>query len=184
MIRTTGDISARPKFIAIKMEVKGEKPIQRFIKNVGIEGSKLREPLRLFGNYMLTTFGMRFKAEQGRQTWQGLKDTTIKARAKKWGYYRQASAQGAEHLILQWTGTLMRSFTRKGAKGNIFRLSSTELSMGSNIPYAVYHHGPTGKIIPQRRVAFFSDVNRVKLNKFFHEHMLDAIKKSRLKAGK
>lgn len=184
MIRTTGDISARPKFIAIKMEVKGEKPIQRFIKNVGIEGSKLREPLRLFGNYMLTVFSMRFGAEQGRQIWQGLSEGTIKARKRRWGYYRQPSSQGAEHMVLQWTGKLMRSFTRKGAAGNIFILSNRELSMGSNIPYAAYHHGPKGVKMPQRRVAFFSDVNRYNLNKFFHEHILGAIKKSRQRAGK
>lgn len=41
--------------------------------------------------------------------WAALKPTTVKARKKGWGYYRQSSSQGPTAKRLQWTGGFRRS---------------------------------------------------------------------------
>jgi len=48
--------------------------------------------------------------------------------------------------ILERTGDLKRSLTERDAPGAVFRPEPRQLTMGSDVPYAVYHQKGTGKM--------------------------------------
>jgi phage gpG-like protein len=73
------------------------------------------------------------------------------------GGYKQYKQEnfGLTYPILKITGTLEASITKRGAKGNIYNNSNNTLSIGSNIPYGVYHQSDAPrKKIPLRKFLF------------------------------
>ena len=179
MIGTKGGIGAGKKWISFDIEVTGEKQVQRFIQNFGLRSKDMRPPLMDFAKYILKRFADRFKKETGRTKWQPLAESTVLARTKHWGGYRQPSSQGPRHMILQWTGGLMRSFSVQGAEGNVFRVTPSSLEIGSSLKTAAYHHGPKKTKMPQRRVAFLDEKDNYELIKYFHKAMETNIREAR-----
>ena len=91
--------------------------------------------------------------------WRGLKASTIKARARGWGYYgtRLADGASARGPILRWSGRLQRSFKRGGV-AHLRMVSALSLRWGSGVRYGAFHD----KKGPRRRpiLAFRNEFQR------------------------
>ena len=177
-IGPAGGVTAGKEWIKFDFEVAGLKETQRFIKNFGMTASNVKGSLMQFGDYMMTKFAARFKGETGRMAWVQLAPSTVRARERGYGYYAQASRQEARHMILQWTGELLRSFTQKMAYGSVFNVSETSLAVGSMLNKASYHHFGSSRL-PKRQVAFIDRQDNYNLIKIFHTAMEGAIRKAR-----
>jgi hypothetical protein len=72
--------------------------------------------------------------------WARLAPKTVKARTRRWGYYRAAPAAGVgpEAPILVWTGQLRGSYKR-GSSYHLREITSSELRWGTWLPYAAFH---------------------------------------------
>ena len=89
--------------------------------------------------------------------WAPLAASTVKARARRWGTYRQAPTGGAGPTgpILVWTGRLRGSFQR-GSSEHVRLVSSSSLTWGSSVPYGRYHQAG-GARLPRRAMLAFRD---------------------------
>lgn len=81
---------------------------------------------------------------QGGGTWPPLAPSTVRARARRWGYYRKQPAAGVGPTgpILTWSGRLAESLgdpRGRGAPDAFIRMAPTELEQGTLVPYAIYH---------------------------------------------
>ncbi len=63
--------------------------------------------------------------------WQPLRPGTVRER-ERLGY-------GGEHPILWRTGLLARSLAEQGAAGNVSEIGAMSMTVGSDLPYAVFH---------------------------------------------
>ena len=73
--------------------------------------------------------------------WKGLAASTLKARANRWGYYKNGGGSGK---ILDWTGKLKNSRTKKVEKDyGMF---------GFTADYAKYHQEGYGNRPPKRAI--------------------------------
>lgn len=84
------------------------------------------------------------QGKRGGQPWAPLAPSTVRARTKRWGYYRQPPAFGAGPAgpINTWTGRARGSFAR-GHPEHIRDVSDTELTWGSTTPHVVHlQRGP------------------------------------------
>ncbi len=178
MIGGAGGVGVSKGHISFDFEVAGQKQTQRFIKNFGVSVEDCEEPLTEFGVWILKRFKARFRGEHGRTKWSQLAPSTKRARKGGYGHYAEPSTQGPSHMILQWTGELMRSFTQKGAFGNIFRIHKNSMQVGSLLNKASFHHKRHGNR-PARQVAFFDRQDNYQLIKIFHKRIERLIKKER-----
>lgn len=81
-------------------------------------------------------------ASQGQRIgkgWLPLAASTVKARQRRWGYYRNppTSGVGPSAPIAVWTGRLRSSF-HQGGTGHIREISPGTLVWGSGVAYAGY----------------------------------------------
>lgn len=66
---------------------------------------------------------------------------------------RKRSAEPVTHPIMQQTGGLRRSLTRRGAPGAVFSVSRDVVTYGSDLPHALAHQrGVPRRGLPARRV--------------------------------
>jgi len=97
-------------------------------------------------NEIAAVFRDMFK---GQNKWQPLSATTMMARARRMGYYRQTpTTSGVGTLV--WTGRLRDSLGNpRGAHGDSFiSFAPTRLEQGTTVPYAAKHHRGIG--VPRR----------------------------------
>lgn len=91
--------------------------------------------------------------------WPPLAPSTVKARTRRWGYYRQAPTGGAgpTNPILVWRGHLRGSF-RRGHPAHVRVVSPSGLTWGSSVDYAIYHQSTRPRIrLPRRAPVAFRD---------------------------
>lgn len=70
----------------------------------------------------------------------------------RWKPLTRAYAQWKEKKapgkpILELTGTLKRSLTRPNARGSVRRVTEDELTIGTSIPYGIFHQTGTRKMV-------------------------------------
>jgi len=82
-----------------------------------------------------------FREEGKPNAWQGLAPSTLKARARRTGYYRQQPS--GQTGILHWTGRLENS--------NKKTITDTQGKLEKTAPYAKFHQYG-GKNLPQRKM--------------------------------
>ena len=102
--------------------------------------ANLEPVLRQIGLKMQERFAQQFDAE-GTPQWQELAERTRKERKRK-GF-------GQAHPILNRTGALRRSYTKRGTRGSIFKVEKNRVTVGSSIPYAADNQN--GAHIPPKR---------------------------------
>jgi len=67
--------------------------------------------------------------------WPPLAASTLRARARRWGYYGRFAPRGATTIPLDWTGRLRTGFAQ-GSSDHVRQVSATTLRWGSTVPYA------------------------------------------------
>jgi hypothetical protein len=91
--------------------------------------------------------------------WPPLAPSTVKARTRRWGYYRHAPTGGAgpSAPILVWRGQLRGSFGR-GHPQHVRVVSPSGLIWGSSVAYAIYHQSTRPRSrLPRRPPIAFRD---------------------------
>ena len=113
--------------------------------------SDLRFPLNLIADdfYKSEKAIFQLKSPGG---YKDLKPKTKIQKQKKFGFI---------YPILKRTGILERSITRKGAPGNITIITKTTLTVGTSVPYGIFHNSDKPrKKIPQRKFVFIGPESR------------------------
>lgn len=100
-------------------------------------------PFEKAGNKLLLFYGVEVFDMQGvaGESWRNLSAATMRARARHWGYYKQAPVQTGKALV--WTGRLQRGM-RKQVDKNALRIYN-------DVPYFAFHQRAGGRP-PQRRM--------------------------------
>lgn len=73
--------------------------------------------------------------------------------------------RGTASPLLIRTGALRDSFTRRGASGSIEKIDGQALSIGSRLPYAIFHQFGTRRM-PARPIIVLSDERNAKWAEF------------------
>lgn len=127
--------------VAITVEGAG---IQTALLRMGALEERLRNPqpgLELVADVLEAHVADTFASQGGRirRYWRPLAWSTIAARAKRWGYYRQNPTDGVTPTmpVLVWTGRLRGSFHR-GSSYHVRQVTGSELIWGTSLPYARY----------------------------------------------
>jgi hypothetical protein len=84
--------------------------------------------------------------------WPPLAASTLKARARRWGYYGRVAPRGATTIPLDWSGRLRTGFAQ-GSGDHVRQIGATTLRWGSLVPYAGY-------LQPRFPMLGFRDVNQ------------------------
>lgn len=100
-----------------------------------------RSILAVVGADLLRWVDRNFKDEGTEGGWAPLAPSTELQRAQ----------QGRAGKVLQPTGTHLRSSFVQGGQDNVFRLSDTEVAVGTATPFAIYHQEGAA-FLPQRRL--------------------------------
>lgn len=117
---------------------------------------------------------------QGRGRWPPLSPATQKARARRWGYYRQAPAAGVapEGPALMWTGRLRDSLADPRGRGGadaVIRMAPTQLEQGTKVPYAIYHQSQGARSrLPRRPFLDLTQDDVERLEAVYEEFVLNA----------
>lgn len=100
-------------------------------------------------------------------SWQTLRPATVKARRKRWRYYRKPSGAGPEHPMVLWTRRIWNEVKRGGrlAKAKLtvtrtYESSSTESEPTRN-RLVLTHYGDPKMNRPARPIFFIEPGNRM-----------------------
>ncbi len=147
--------------VGLTIDVAGDEALS---KKIGGILDRLRRPLPAYvatANLLEKHVRAVFQTQGKRlgRGWKKLAPSTVKARTKRWGYYRRKApsfgASGASP-ILTWSGNLRLSFARGGA-GHIRQVSQSGLIWGSSVRYGRFHDspGPRAGRLPRRAILDF-----------------------------
>ncbi len=132
-----------PLFANIRVTVDGE-GVREFaveaLKNIddlSYPFTVIAENLRKFEYGVFASEGAKLLGHQ----WKPLTESTVEARAKGWGYYRNrgAGAEGPARRILHWRLALRDSLTEKKGADHIEEITKTSLVFGTQVPHAHFH---------------------------------------------
>jgi len=84
--------------------------------------------------------------------------------------------------ILQRTGALMASLTSSKAAGAVYIAAPRSLTIGSDIPYAVFHQVGAGHL-PQRKEIAFSEAGKRELMKIAQMYLVEIATKVGFRQG-
>jgi len=84
--------------------------------------------------------------------------------------------------ILQRTGALIASLTGASAPGAVYQPQPHSLTIGSTIPYALYHQTGTGRM-PQRKEIVFSEPAKRELMKLAQMYLVEIATKVGFRNG-
>lgn len=148
--------------VTLSIDVHGIEPL---VKNIGGMRRRLRNPApayRVTANLLEKHVAAVFQSQGARLGlgWKALAPSTVKARKRRWGYYRQVPRfrAGPTRPILTWSGRLRWSF-RRGKPGHLRQVSASGLTWGSSVPYGGYHDsaGPRRGSLPRRAILDFQN---------------------------
>lgn len=105
----------------LKIDVRGHEAARQHIEGYGGRARNLRPGFELVAHQLMAAEAALF-ATEGRGQWRRLDPDTLRQRG--------------DHRILRLTGTLERSLTRRGARGQDLHISSDTLRFGTKLPYA------------------------------------------------
>lgn len=139
--------------------------LEEIVERIGGLKERIADPrpaLEIVANLLEAHVAQNFTTQGGHSgtPWPPLADSTVRARTRRWGYYRRwapiSGASGASP-ILQWHGRLSRSF-RRGGVAHIRHVSPSGLTWGSGVAYGIYHQSSRPrKRLPRRPPIAFRD---------------------------
>jgi hypothetical protein len=128
--------------IAVQVDVQGLGPILANLGTIERRAQIASPVLNLIANLLEQHVGAQFttQGQQGGTPWRALRPRTVKARARRWGYYRRPPAPGvgAAFPVLVWSGRMRGSF-RRGSPFHVRVITLRSLLWGTRVPYARYH---------------------------------------------
>lgn len=138
--------------------------LEEIVERIGGLKARAADPapaLEIIANLLEAHVAKTFATEGGHSghPWQPLAESTARARAHRWGHYRQAPASGAgpRHPILVWRGYLRGSFQR-GHPEHVRAVSRSGLTWGSSVDYGIYHQSTRPRTrLPRRAPIEFRD---------------------------
>lgn len=139
--------------------------VQKTLDSVSAACEDLSEPMDEAGDELLEFFGKKTFDSQGSalgERWRALARSTVAARGKRTGYYKQNPVETGKTLV--WTGRLRAGFQKDASKQAI--------RIFNDVPYASYHQNGSGNRPPKRKLlAITSDViaivtKKVKIHAF------------------
>lgn len=125
------------------IDVAGDVQLDRGITRFGDGVSDYRPiwPL-IYGEFQAEVKGQfESQGEQGGQAWAPLSDNPP---GRGYASWKQRHYPGQPILVR--TGELKASLTDPHAPGAVFEPQPKQMTMGSNVPYAIYHQKGTGKM--------------------------------------
>lgn len=143
----------------------GVEEILERIGGIEARAQDLRPALEVTANLLELHVARTFATEGAHSghPWPPLAASTVRARTKRWGYYRRWAPvnAGPTGPVLQWHGRLARSFQRGGV-AHIRVVSPSGLTWGSGVAYGIYHQSTRPrKRLPRRApIAFRDDFQR------------------------
>ena len=146
-------------YITIQFDYDGAQgisSIQRKLASFGQSVEHMEPAWDYIGKQLLRDFAKNFAQEGGvfggYSRWPQLADSTVAARARKYGPWFAA------HPILVNSGKLEASVEQRGASGNVFEVGANSLTIGTTVPYAVYHNSSAPrKRLPRRAIVGLSN---------------------------
>lgn len=148
--------------VAATMTLEGTAPI---LAKFGGMAERLAHPepvLNVVADLLEAHVAATFATTGGRvgRPWTPLAPRTVRARARRWGYYRivaPGAGAAAGGPALRWSGRLAGSF-RRGGVDHVREISATTLRWGSEDPRAKFHQssGPRTHL-PRRPPLAFRD---------------------------
>jgi len=114
----------------VRVNVLGEKIVQRNLNAMAAQAVNMRGPLSDAADLVLQSNELSFNVEG--PGWAPLADSTVQRR-------------GSAHPILEHSGRMKRSLTRRGGESRI-RIQGDLLSIGSKVPYAAFHQTGTRRM--------------------------------------
>lgn len=145
--------------VAVGIKVKGAEQVLRAIAGLEERLARPEPVLHLIADLLEAHVALQFSGEgtRGAKPWAPLSPRTVRAREKRWGYYKRNPSFGAgpSNPILTWTGRLRKSF-QSGQPGNVRRVSASGLTWGSSVPYGRFHQRG-GRRLPRRPPVDFRD---------------------------
>jgi len=149
--------------VTLSIDISG---IEGKVDEIGGIRSRLKNPMPAWlatANLLEKHVGGVFASQgaRGGSLWKPLAASTVKARTKRWGYYRRppAFSAGPTSPVLTWSGRLRRSFRRGGA-GHVRHISASGLTWGSSVRYGIFHDspGPRTGHLPRRAILAFGSI--------------------------
>lgn len=134
----------------------GISSIQRRLATFGQSIEHMEPAWDYIGKQLLRDFAKNFAQEGGvfggYSRWPQLASSTVAERARTMGPWFAA------HPILVRTGRLEASVEQRGASGNVYEVGANSLTIGTTVPYAVYHNSSAPrKHLPRRAIVGLSN---------------------------
>lgn len=148
--------------VAARMSLEGT---ERILARFGGIQERLAHPepaLNIVADLLEAHVAQQFvtQGQRAGRPWAPLRPSTIRARTRRWGYYKRAPRAGvaAAGPVLAWTGELAQSF-HQGSPLHVRTITPTSLTWGSRDPKARFHQGGRGRLRRQP-IAFTSDFQK------------------------
>lgn len=132
-----------------------------FAKDIGDLRDFFSEALDIIAARSDELFASEGSKVEKANPWAPLAPSTIKARERRWGYYKRTPSRPG---VLRWTGNLQENKT--------MTIQTSKASLSWNAPYAVYHQGGGGNLSRRVVVDLSNPTNKMivqALQKLIHE---------------
>lgn len=135
--------------VVLTFDVRGHKQLARNLRvladDIAALGEFFEEALDIIVARSDSIFASRGGNVEKAPSWPPLAPSTIKAREKRWGYYKHTPSRPG---VLRWTGNLQENRER--------HVSDKSGRLTFRAPYAIYHQDGVGKL-PRRVVVDLSN---------------------------
>jgi phage gpG-like protein len=128
----------------------------------------MEEPFGLMAEDFYQTMGRIFSAEgafEERGKWQDL--------SPAYARWKQKHYPGRK--ILELTGRMKLSLVARGSSENVTQITSTEMSLGTVVPYAIFHQKGTPNM-PMRKVIEITSEEKLRWVQIMHKYMVEVNK--------
>lgn len=149
--------------VKVRFEVANEVQFSRAFENFSSRIADLTEPFREIQLEFYDTMANVFAAEgafEDRTKWAEL--------SPNYRAWKQRKFPGRK--ILELTGKLKSSLITSGSEGNVSVVTPTEMSVGTTIPYAIYHQKGTSRM-PMRKIIHLTQEQKLRWVHIIHKYL-------------
>lgn len=125
--------------------------VEKHLRLIAASAKDMQETLAEVGDELLSFYGDQVFMTQGaaiNDPWRALAVSTLRARARRTGYYKQTPIM--EGKILVWTGRLKRGMKKQA--------TANQLRIYNDVDYFKYHQRAGGRPPQRKMLAITSDV--------------------------
>jgi phage gpG-like protein len=143
----------------LEFRVDGDKVLSRNLRIIADSVGDMRQELGQIGDLVRTSAveNLESGGSEGGGKWKPLAPKTVRMRAKRQGYYKNAPAgAGPSGPVLQWTGRLKNSFRSTP--------EALQVTIDNPVPYFKHHQAKerTSEKLPRRLVLELKQADKLK----------------------